>query len=60
MQKYLITTTGFDKYTATTIMTVALFIFMLLQPVCGILADKIGVKNAAFIWSVLATILTIP
>ncbi|WP_375695391.1 MFS transporter, partial [Bartonella sp. AC90GZZY] len=42
MQKYLITTTGFDKHTATTIMTAALFIFVLLQPLFGFLADKIG------------------
>ncbi|WP_332066049.1 MFS transporter [Bartonella sp. CB189] len=60
MQKYLITTTGVDKHTATTIMTAALFIFMLMQPLCGILADKIGVKNVALIWGVLTTILTFP
>ncbi|WP_455473767.1 MFS family transporter [Bartonella sp. B30(2025)] len=60
MQKYLITTTGFDKHTATTIMTIALFIFMLIQPLCGILADKIGIKTVIIIWSILATIFTFP
>ncbi|WP_455476671.1 MFS family transporter [Bartonella sp. B41] len=60
MQKYLITTAGFDKHTATTIMTAALFIFMLLQPVCGILADKIGIKTVIIIWSILAAIFTLP
>ncbi|WP_455475175.1 MFS family transporter [Bartonella sp. B17] len=60
MQKYLITTTGFDKHTATTIMTSALFIFMLIQPLCGILADKIGIKTVIITWSVLATIFTFP
>ncbi|WP_336276547.1 MFS family transporter [Bartonella sp. CB178] len=60
MQKYLVTTAGFDKHTATTIMTAALFIFMLMQPVCGALADKIGVKTVILIWSVLAAIFTLP
>ncbi|WP_455480354.1 MFS family transporter [Bartonella sp. B12(2025)] len=60
MQKYLVTTTGFDKHTATTIMTVALFIFILLQPVCGILADKIGTKTLLIIWSILSSIFTLP
>ncbi|MET3589518.1 MHS family alpha-ketoglutarate permease-like MFS transporter [Bartonella silvatica] len=60
MQKYLITTTGFDKHTATTIMTAALFIFVLLQPIFGSLADKIGAKAFLIIWSSLSIICTIP
>ncbi len=60
MQKYLITTTGFDKHTATTIMTAALFVFMLLQPLFGALADKIGTRTSLLIWSVLSIIFTIP
>ncbi|WP_019221502.1 MFS family transporter [Bartonella senegalensis] len=60
MQKYLITTTGFDKHTATTIMTVALFIFILFQPLAGILADKIGTKTLLIIWSVLSAVFTFP
>ncbi|WP_208437407.1 MFS family transporter [Bartonella taylorii] len=60
MQKYLITTTGFDKHTATTIMTAALFVFMLLQPVFGFLADKIGTKTSLLMWSALSIIFTIP
>ncbi|EJF86370.1 MFS family transporter [Candidatus Bartonella washoeensis] len=60
MQKYLITTTGFDKHTATTIMTAALFVFMLLQPAFGFLADKIGTKTSLLIWSFLSIIFTIP
>ncbi|WP_455473765.1 MFS family transporter [Bartonella sp. B30(2025)] len=60
MQKYLITTTGFDKHTATTIMTAALFIFMFIQPIFGSLADKIGIKNSMLIWSALSIICTIP
>ncbi|WP_336288266.1 MULTISPECIES: MFS family transporter [unclassified Bartonella] len=60
MQKYLITTTGFDKHTATTIMTIALFVFMLIQPIFGFLADKIGTKISLLIWSTLSIICTIP
>ncbi|MCZ2158300.1 MFS family transporter [Bartonella sp. 220] len=60
MQKYLITTTGFDKHTATTIMTVALFIFVLLQPLFGSLADKIGARASLISWSTLSIICTIP
>ncbi|WP_455478200.1 MFS family transporter [Bartonella sp. B10] len=60
MQKYLITTTGFDKHTATTIMTAALFVFMLIQPIFGALADKIGTKALLLIWSILSIIFTIP
>lgn len=60
MQKYLITTTGFDKHTATTIMTAALFVFMLLQPAFGFLADKIGTKTSLLMWSFLSIIFTIP
>ncbi|WP_208434019.1 MFS family transporter [Bartonella taylorii] len=60
MQKYLITTTGFDKHTATTIMTAALFIFVLLQPLFGFLADKIGKKASLISWSTLSIICTIP
>ncbi|WP_273719910.1 MULTISPECIES: MFS family transporter [unclassified Bartonella] len=60
MQKYLITTTGFDKHTATTIMTAALFVFMLLQPAFGFLADKIGTKISLLMWSALSIIFTIP
>ncbi|WP_455480352.1 MFS family transporter [Bartonella sp. B12(2025)] len=60
MQKYLITTTGFDKHTATTVMTAALFVFMLVQPIFGSLADKIGTKASLLIWSVLSIICTIP
>ncbi len=60
MQKYLITTTGFDKHTATTIMTAALFVFMLVQPAFGFMADKIGTRTSLLIWSVLSIIFTIP
>lgn len=44
MQKFLINTSGFSKETASQIMVVALFCFMLLQPLFGWLSDKVGRK----------------
>ncbi len=41
-------------------MTAALFIFVLLQPLFGSLADKIGVRASLIIWSILSIICTIP
>ena len=44
MQKFLINTSGFSKQTASQIMVVALFCFMLMQPLFGWLSDRIGRK----------------
>ncbi len=60
MQKYLITTTGFDKQTARTIMTAALFIFILFQPIAGIIADEIRTKTLRIIWSILSATFIFP
>lgn len=44
MQKFLINTSGFSKATASQIMLVALFCFMLMQPAFGWLSDRVGRK----------------
>ncbi|MFM9827908.1 MAG: MFS transporter, partial [Sphingomonas sp.] len=44
MQKFLVNTSGMAKQTATEVMTAALIVFMLSQPVFGALADKFGRK----------------
>ncbi len=44
LQKYLVNTSGFSKPQATQITTLALFIFMCLQPFAGALSDRIGRK----------------
>ncbi|OYY75635.1 MAG: alpha-ketoglutarate permease [Sphingomonas sp. 28-62-20] len=44
MQKFLVNTSGFGKQSATEIMTAALIVFMLSQPVFGLLADRFGRK----------------
>lgn len=60
MQKYLVNTTGLDAKLASVIMTAALFIYMLLQPLIGALSDKIGRRNSMLIFTSLATLLTVP
>ncbi len=44
MQKFLVGTTGFAKDQATSVMTAALFVFMLAQPVFGWASDRLGRK----------------
>lgn len=60
MQKYLVNTAGIDAKVASTIMTAALFVYMLLQPLIGALSDRIGRRNSMLIYSGLATICTVP
>jgi MHS family alpha-ketoglutarate permease-like MFS transporter len=60
MQKYLVNTAGMNAREATEIMTVALLCFMLLQPVFGTIADRIGRRNSMLCFSVLMMIVTVP
>ncbi|WP_052118538.1 MFS transporter [Erwinia oleae] len=60
MQKYLVNTSGMDTKTASAIMTAALFIFMLIQPVIGSLSDKIGRRSSMLIFGGFAAICTVP
>lgn len=60
MQKYLVNTSGMDAKLASGIMTAALFIYMLLQPLVGALSDKIGRRSSMLIFASLATLLTVP
>ena len=60
MQKYLVNTAGMDAKLASAIMTVALFVFMLLQPAVGAFSDKIGRRSSMLIFSAFATVLTVP
>ncbi len=41
-------------------MTAALFVFMLLQPIARIIADKIGTQTLLIIWSILSVLFTFP
>ena len=60
MQKYLVLTVGMTKPAATLLMTGVLVIYMLQQPVMGLLADRIGRRNNILIFGGLATLLTVP
>lgn len=46
MQKYLVNTAGMHANVASGIMTAALFVFMLIQPLIGALSDKIGRRTS--------------
>lgn len=60
MQKYLVNTSGMDAKTASALMTGALFIFMLVQPLIGALSDKIGRRSSMLIFGGFAALLTVP
>ena len=60
MQKYLANTVGFDRATASRIMTAALFVFMLLQPVGGLLSDRFGRKPVMIAFGLAGLVLTVP
>ncbi|MDQ3075314.1 MAG: MFS transporter [Pseudomonadota bacterium] len=60
MQKYLANTVGFDRETASRIMTAALFVFMLLQPLGGMLSDRFGRKPVMIAFGIAGTLLTVP
>ncbi|MDH2498740.1 MFS transporter [Acinetobacter baumannii] len=44
MQKFLVNTSGFTKEMATIISAASIFVFMLLQPIMGLISDFIGRK----------------
>jgi len=60
MQKFLVNTAGFTKNSATLISTLTLAIFMLIQPLFGLLSDKIGRKPMLIAFGILGAVSTIP
>jgi metabolite-proton symporter len=60
MQKYLVLTAGLAKETATGVMLAVLIVFMLLQPLAGLLSDKIGRRNNLILFGLLGAICTVP
>jgi MHS family alpha-ketoglutarate permease-like MFS transporter len=60
MQKFLVNTAGFGRETATTIMAIALFLYMCLQPLAGGLSDIIGRKPMMIGFGVLGVVFTVP
>ena len=60
MQKYLVNTAHMDPKTVSTVMTVALVIFMCMQPLFGALSDRIGRKSNMIAFSALAMVCSAP
>ncbi|EIK98121.1 metabolite:H+ symporter (MHS) family MFS transporter protein [Pseudomonas sp. M47T1] len=60
MQKYLVNTAGMTAKTSSFIMTGALFLYMCMQPLFGMLADKIGRRNSMLWFGALGTLFTLP
>jgi len=60
MQKYMINTAGIEKTTVTIINFVALLVFVLIQPLAGLLSDRIGRRPLLLFFGGAATLLTVP
>lgn len=58
MQKFLVLTVGFSKESATLLMTVVLIVFMVQQPLMGLLSDRIGRRTNMILFAGLGTICT--
>jgi MFS transporter, MHS family, alpha-ketoglutarate permease len=60
MQKYLVNTAGMNTKTASNVMTAALFVYMIMQPLFGALSDRIGRRQCMILFGLCATIGTVP
>ena len=60
MQKFLVNTSGFSRAAATEIMTVALVVFMLIQPFWGMAADRWGRKRILYVFGFGGVLLSVP
>ena len=60
LQKFLVNTSGFDRATASQIMTVALGIMLLIQPLAGRLSDRVGRRPMMIFFGVSAMLFTYP
>ena len=60
MQKFLANTSGFDKATASQIMTAALAVMLLLQPLAGRLSDIVGRRPLMIFFGVTGMLFTYP
>ena len=60
MQKFLVNTSGFDRATASQIMTIALLIMLVIQPLAGRLSDFVGRRRVMMVFGICGTLFTYP
>jgi MHS family alpha-ketoglutarate permease-like MFS transporter len=60
MQKFLVNTGGFDRVTASRVMTAALLVYAGVQPVAGALSDRVGRRPMLIGFGVLGVLGTVP
>lgn len=60
MQKFLVNTTGLSRSTASWINGITLFFFMLLQPIAGMLSDRVGRRPLMIGFGILGVLGTYP
>jgi len=59
-QKFLVNTAGFPRESATRVSAAVLVVYMLAQPVVGLLSDRVGRRPVLMTFGVLGTLGTVP